>query len=557
MADRELISVRGLTVRYAGAPAPVFADLGFTLAAGSCLAVVGPSGCGKSTLCRTLLDLLPPGAQVAGSIRWGGQELTADRARWHRLRGRGLGLVLQDHRFALDPVRRIGDQIAEVVRLRQPLARRRETAAVVLDLLAEVRLPEPDLLARRYPHQLSGGQRQRACLAAALAAGPQLLLADEPTTALDLLVQRDIIRLLRDLVDRRRLGLLLVTHDRDLVSLIAERTLAWPDRQPSPAADHHPRADAAAEAEVCLRVRELSAAVATGGSRRIVVYPLSFDLAAGRTLGVVGESGAGKTTLARTLAGWQPPQAGSVTLSGGEGLAPAARTRMIQMISQDATAALDPHQTVLAAIVEAARSAQLAPAAARARAMALLCEVDLEPELARRRPQELSGGQRQRVQLARALAAQPRVLVADEPASSLDGERRRALLLLLQRLQARHGLAILLISHDLAWVERWCDQVAVMLAGHLVELYRPGGVAPPLHPFARDLAAAACGRLRDDPGTRPPPAGADVVQAAPAGCPYAGRCALVEPACRRALPVLLDRGQGHFLRCPVAARQAG
>ncbi len=558
MADGGLLAVRGLTVRYAGAPGPVFADLDLDLAAGECLAVVGPSGCGKSTLCRALLDLLPAGARLAGSIRWQGVELTADRAHWHRQRGAGVGLLLQDHRFALDPVRRVGDQIAEVARRRRPQLSRDAAREAVRALLAEVRLPEPEQLARRFPHQLSGGQRQRACLAAALAASPRLLLADEPTTALDLIVQRDIIALMRDLVASRGLGLLLVTHDRDLVPAIASRTLVWPQTEAPPVAAPPPRPWRAVP-DPCVRVRGLSVAVAAaGGGRRAVVQDVDLDLAPGWTLGLVGESGAGKTTLARALAGWLPSCAGSIGWAGAGAMAPRARLRAVQMVSQDPTAALDPRQRVVDAVIEAARASGDAPDVASARARALLREVDLDPALLRRRPDALSGGQRQRVQVARALAARPRVLVADEPASSLDPARRRRLLELLRRLQEQHGLALLLISHDLAWLQDWCDQVAVLHAGRIVEVYRPAGADQPRHPLTRDLAAAAYrasppgSAAPASPAPLAPPAGADPSR----GCPYASRCRLVEAACRSALPDLRDRGDGHRLRCPPADRQA-
>lgn len=566
MAHNGLLQVRGLTAGYGGAAQPVFTGLDLDLAAGQCLAVVGPSGCGKSTLCKALLDLLPDDAKLDGSIRWSGHELTADRARWHRLRGAELGLLLQDHRYALDPVRRVGDQIAEVVRHHRPDLARPLVRTMVHELLADVRLPAPSLLARRYPHQLSGGQRQRACLAAALAAGPRLLLADEPTTALDLLVQRDIICLLRDLVDRRNLALLLVTHDRDLVALVADRTMTWPqkehDNDPTTPCDDPIRARVSMPGAPCLKVRELCVAVAAAGRSQTVVHRLGLDLMEGQTLGLAGESGAGKTTLARALAGWHPLQAGTVELAGSEGMSDGARLRAIQMLSQDAVASLNPRQRVLAAVIEAARAAGDAPDLAKSRARSLLRDVDLDSDLERRTTAALSGGQRQRVQLARALAARPRVLVADEPASSLDAKRRDGLVSLLRRLQDQYGLALLVIAHDLVWLEGWCDRVAVMIEGHLVECYSPGIADLPMHPFARDLAAVACRNLSrevlsvmpGEPATAVPIASTLKTAAQPAkemvGCPYAQRCRWAEPACHRLLPDLRDRGGGHFLRCP-------
>jgi len=558
VAGRVLLEVRDLRVRSPGAREPVLAGLDLDVRAGECLALVGPSGCGKSTLCRALLDLLPPGSELDGSIRWEGRELVSDRAAWRRLRGCGLGLVLQDHRHALDPVRRVGAQIAEVLRRHRPGLARREVPAAVDALLGEVQLAGPARLADRFPHQLSGGQRQRACLAAALAAGPRLLLADEPTTALDLVVQLGIVALLADLVRRRDLALVLVTHDRDLVPLVAARVLALApgaaDRGTAPA-----RAPTVATGPgpVRLAVRGLTVTVAGRRGPRTLVQPLDLDLRAGETLGLAGESGAGKTTLARALAGWLGLASGSVELVGAAAASRAARRRAVQLVSQDPSAALDPQQTAFGAVVEAVRATGASPAAARARAAELLAEVDLEPGLGGRRPRALSGGQRPRLQLARALAAAPSVLVADEPASSLDPARRERLLALLRRVQQQRGLALLLISHDLTLLERWCDEVAVILAGHLVELYRPGSVAAPRHPFARDLMAAAPVNLARSPVIAEPIAAAATSPQPPAdGCPYAHRCRLVQPACRIGLPPLADLGHGWRLRCPEADRQA-
>ncbi|HOX26741.1 MAG TPA: ATP-binding cassette domain-containing protein [Candidatus Krumholzibacteria bacterium] len=559
MAGADLLAVRDLRVRYAGAPRPALAGLDIDVAAGECVALVGPSGCGKSTLCRTILDLLPDGARWSGSIRWEGRELAADRRFWHGLRGRGVGLVLQDHRHSLDPVRRVGAQVAEVLRRHRRDVRRRDLPAAVAALLGEVRLPDPERLMRRYPHQLSGGQRQRVCLAAALAAQPRLLLADEPTTALDLIVQQEIVDLLADLVRRRRLGLLLVTHDRELVPLIADRIVevaSGAGESVARGAEPPSRGDPAAP--VCLAGRGLAVAVRDGARWRPIVHPIDLTLRTGWALGLAGESGAGKTTLARALAGWLPLASGSLSVAGAATEPAAAGRRAVQLVSQDPAAALDPRQPALAAVVEAARAAGDAPAAARERALALFAEVDLDVELARRRPHALSGGQRQRVQLARALAARPRVLVADEPASSLDSARRDRLLELLRRAQRQHGLALLLISHDLALLERWCDEVAVLLDGHLVELFRPGLVDGPRHPFATDLAAAAPANLarRATGGPLLPIRPATDPRSTAGGCPYAHRCRLVQPACRAALPPLRESAPGHHLRCPEVDRQA-
>ncbi len=535
--------------------------LDLDVGAGECVALVGPSGCGKSTFCRALLDLLPAGSRRTGSIRWQGRELTDDRAAWHAVRGCGIGLVLQDHRHALDPVRRVGAQVAEILARLRPGANRADLDRGVLDLFAEVRLPDPHQLADRYPHQLSGGQRQRVCLAAALAAGPGLLLADEPTTALDLMVQRDLIGLLAGLSQRHGHALLLVSHDRDLVDLLTDRVVTLGEGgtpvagATAPAAAPTPGQQAA---PVVLRVSGAAVAVEARGRRRTIVHDVDLDLYAGRTLGLAGESGAGKTTLSRALAGWLPLHAGRVELAGEADLSAVDRRRAIQLVSQDPAAALDPRQRSLDAVVEAARAAGFAGSEAEDRARALLREVDLDPGLADRRPAALSGGQRQRVQLARALAAGPVVLIADEPASSLDPDRRQRLFGLLRRVQRERDLALMLVSHDLGVLEKWCDRVALMLDGRVVELYRPGCVDQPRHPFARDLAAAAPANLTRPSTGAPLALGIPETnqQPTPDGCPYAHRCVLVQPACRTGLPALRDMGEGHLLRCPEADRQA-
>ncbi|MBD3222889.1 ATP-binding cassette domain-containing protein [bacterium] len=552
MPPPELLTVRGLRVTHAGADAPALDGVDLDLAAGECVAVVGPSGCGKSTLCRALLDLLPEGAVCEGRIRWRGRELTNDPRRWHALRGPELGLVLQDHRHALDPVRRIGDQIAEVVALHHPdwsAARRAEATAHACD---RAQLPASLGLDRRYPHELSGGQRQRANLAAALAAGPAALLADEPTTALDLPVQRELVAILRALVHDDGLGLLLVTHDRDLVPLIADRVVTLPAPVASAASVQAP-AGAPPPAGGRLEVHDVTVTAGRGRGRRELVSGVSLSVLRGATVGVVGESGAGKTTLVRAMAGWIRPSHGTIRPVDGAMGSAAARRRAVQLVSQDAAAALDPQQTAFAAVVEAAALVG-DRATALARARGLLAEVDLDEATARRRPAALSGGQRQRVQIARALAVEPQYLLADEPASSLDPERRRQLLHLLARVQAEHRLGLLVVSHDVDLLATICDEVVVMTAGLVVERYRPGRHDGPRHPLACDLAAAAPARLDRHRLRSATPV--DPVADPGGGCPYASRCGLVEPACRRRVPPLLELADGRFLRCPVVAPRA-
>lgn len=556
MSVPELLTVRGLAVRYRDAVRPALSDLDLDLAAGECVAVTGPSGCGKSTLCRALLDLLPAGTECGGRILWRGDDVNRDRARWHALRGRGLGLVLQDHRHALDPVRRVGDQVAEVVGIHRPRLGRAERARAALALFERVRLTPAAGFVARYPHQLSGGQRQRVNLAAALAAAPAVLLADEPTTALDLPVQRGIMRLLRSLVRDDGLAVLLVTHDEDLVPLVADRVITLGEAEKPPPSPPPGGGASALPAAGRLEVRDLVVAVDGEGGRHDLVHGVSLDVPCGRAVGVVGESGAGKTTLLRALAGWITPRTGSVWLQGDVPAAAPDRRRAVQLVSQDAAAALDPQQTAWAAVREAART-RAGPGAADALAAQILAEVGLAVAEASRRPHALSGGQRQRAQLARALAAGPRILLADEPASSLDPALRRQLLDLLTRVRRSHGLGLLLVSHDLDLLAVRCDEIVVLLEGRVVERYEPGRHGEPRHPLARELLASAPSRLSraafagspaepvDDPGVR-----------TSRGCPHAPRCALAEDACRRSLPPLVELPDGRWLRCPPSTPRA-
>lgn len=517
-----LLVVRGLTVTYPGATAPALQDCDLSLAAGETLAVVGASGSGKTTLARALLGLLPAGVERRGRVLWRGTEMTGEAA-WRRVRGREIGLVLQDPQTALNPVLRIGDQVAAPLRQgsrsrregtlsRRESLSRSEAWAGAVALLAEVRLENPAALARRHPHELSGGMRQRVGIAAALAGAPSLLVADEPTSSLDLVAQRDILLLLRDLQRSRGLALVFVTHDLALVPVVASRVLVLEHGR---CVEQGPVADVLAApvhaatrallvvppaapplrvaAPTLLSARGLTVRRTTGGQSRDVVCGFDLDLREGELVGLAGASGCGKTTLARALAGHLPYSGRLVLPRGGQ-------RRAVQLAFQDPAAALDPRQSVLAAVAEAAAVTGLSAAAARAAAYRLLEEVGLAADRADSLPHELSGGQQRRVVLARALAADPAVLIADEPTSSVDPPTRTRLLALLAALQARRGLAILLISHDLPLLRRSCQRVVVMAAGVVVEVFPAG--AEPRHPCSRALAAAEDAEAWSGPGDR-------------------------------------------------------
>lgn len=493
-----LVDIRGLHVSFNGVPVVHGVDL--QLRAGQCLALVGESGSGKSVTARTLVGLTGAGAHVqAQRLAFAGQDLRQfDERAWQRLRGEHIGFVMQDALGSLDPLRRVGAEIEEPLLLHTDLAAEQRRLRV-LELLRQVGVPEPEVRARQYPWQLSGGLRQRALIASAIACQPRLLIADEPTTALDATVQAQILDLLEQLRERDN-SLLMVSHDLAVVARLAdwvavmrhgvvveqgsvEQILQDPQdpytqRLLSAARAVHfkrPAAPALAlvedgvdEQPVVLEARGLSKAfVGPDGRLRQVLDDVSLQLRAGQTLGVVGESGSGKSTLGRILLGLERPEQGSLQLAGQDWLAlSAAQQRQarqgIQVVFQDPQASFDPRYTVLRVLAEALAHAGVPRALQRTEAAALLERVQLPVGLLDRRPLELSGGQRQRIAIARALAMKPRVLVLDEPVSALDVSVQARILALLAELKAELNLACLFISHDLGVVEQVSDHVLVM-----------------------------------------------------------------------------------------------
>ena len=500
-----LVDIRGLHVSFNGVPVVHGVDL--QLRAGQCLALVGESGSGKSVTARTLVGLTGAGAHVqAQRLAFAGQDLRQfDERAWQRLRGEHIGFVMQDALGSLDPLRRVGAEIEEPLLLHTNLAAEQRRLRV-LELLRQVGVPEPEVRARQYPWQLSGGLRQRALIASAIACQPRLLIADEPTTALDATVQAQILDLLEQLRERDN-SLLMVSHDLAVVARLAdwvavmrhgvvveqgsvEQILQDPQdpytqRLLSAARAVHfkrPAAPARAlmenvvdEQPVVLEARGLSKAfVGPDGRLRQVLDDVSLQLRAGQTLGVVGESGSGKSTLGRILLGLERPEQGSLQLAGQDWLAlSAAQQRQarqgIQVVFQDPLASFDPRYTVLRVLAEALAHAGVPRALQRTEAAALLERVQLPVGLLERRPLELSGGQRQRIAIARALAMKPRVLVLDEPVSALDVSVQARILALLAELKAELNLACLFISHDLGVVEQVSDHVLVMQGGRVVE----------------------------------------------------------------------------------------
>ncbi|QXH33342.1 dipeptide ABC transporter ATP-binding protein [Pseudomonas muyukensis] len=522
-----LVDIRDLRVSFNGVPVVHGVDL--HLHAGQCLALVGESGSGKSVTARTLVGLTGAGAQVqAQRLAFAGQDLRRlGETDWQRLRGGRIGFVMQDALGSLDPLRRVGAEIEEPLLLHTDLAAEQRRLRV-LELLRQVGVPEPEVRARQYPWQLSGGLRQRALIASAIACQPRLLIADEPTTALDATVQAQILDLLEHLRARDN-SLLMVSHDLAVVARLADRVavmrhgvvveqgtveqILQDPQEPytqgllsAARAVHVQRPSVPAlalveavvdEQPVVLEARGLHKAfVGPDGQARQVLNDVSLQLRAGQTLGVVGESGSGKSTLGRILLGLERAEQGSVHLAGQDWLAlSAAQQRQarqgIQVVFQDPLASFDPRYTVLRVLAEALAQAGVPRGLRRTEAAALLERVQLPVGLLDRRPLELSGGQRQRIAIARALAMKPRVLVLDEPVSALDVSVQARILALLAELKAELNLACLFISHDLGVVEQVSDQVLVMQGGRVVEQGAARQVlGQPRHAYTRALLDA-------------------------------------------------------------------
>ncbi|MFI6581771.1 dipeptide ABC transporter ATP-binding protein [Embleya sp. NPDC050493] len=535
-----LLVVDGLDVAFPGRE-PVVRDVSFTLARGECLAVVGESGSGKSVTARTLVGLTGGGARVsARRLAFAGTDLsTLSESRWRALRGRRIGLVLQDALVSLDPLRTVGAEVAEALRTHAVVPRAR-VGDRVLELLDDVGIPDPARRARQYPHQLSGGLRQRALIASALAGGPELLLADEPTTALDVTVQAQVLTLLGRLKERGT-AVLLISHDLAAVARLADRIAVMhagriveqgPAERVLTEPEHtYTRALLAAVPSADAKGTRLSAPVgstrvavpaappvgavlleATGIGKRFrgpdgtghdAVRDVSFALRSGETLGVVGESGSGKTTVARIVLGWERPDAGVVRFRDApwselpESARRASRGR-IQAVQQDPLGSFDPRYPVARILGEAVAAAGLpggrlrsTRAAHRARVLELLDQVGLSTDLLDRRPRDMSGGQRQRVAIARALAPSPELIVCDEPVSALDVSIQAQILDLLADLRAELGLALLFISHDLGVIRHVSDRILVMKDGRVVESGDAERVfTRPEAPYTRELLAA-------------------------------------------------------------------
>jgi peptide/nickel transport system ATP-binding protein len=488
----------------------VLRDVSLQVAEGEAVGLVGASGSGKTMSARAIVRLLPAGAQASGAIRFAGRSvLDLGREELLSYRASDVAMVFQDPRAHVNPVRRVGDFLTEALVLVLGMSRA-EAIAKVTRLLGETGVEEPERRLRQYPHELSGGQLQRVMIAAALACEPRLLIADEPTTALDVTTQSEVMAILDEVRRARGLALLFITHDLDLAAAVCERTVtmregAIVDERPIARGDlpqgPRPTAPASASEPPALEVDDLRKAfrVRDEDGRRtdfLAVDGVSFTVPAGGALALVGESGSGKTTIARMIVGLQAPTAGTIAVLGNPRSRPprGARERRTrggeaQIVFQDNYASLDPRQRVGEALAEALDlHFGPAPEDRRRRVAELLESVGLEQGHARALPRSLSGGERQRAALARALAVQPRLLVLDEAVSSLDVATQAQILELLAEIRARTGTAYVFISHDLAVVRRVSDEVLVLRAGSVVERGPTEQIlTAPAHPYTRLL----------------------------------------------------------------------
>ncbi|HEY2658914.1 MAG TPA: dipeptide ABC transporter ATP-binding protein [Caulobacteraceae bacterium] len=521
-----LLEIENLSLTLAGRP--LLKRVSLTVRRGEVLGLVGESGSGKSLTALSILGLPPAGAVLSGAVRLQGADLLSlDDTAMGAVRGRDIGMVFQEPMTALNPVRCIGDQVAETVRLHRGVSRA-EANAVTARTLARVGMPAEHFPLSRYPHELSGGQRQRVAIAIAVALAPKLILADEPTTALDVTTQAQILDLLIQLSREDGAGLVLVSHDLALIAQAADRvvvmqageivdqgetaaffnTLAHPYSR-ALAAAVEPRMRAARAPSSEPPVLEAHDVIRAYSGRRTSLFKpgvsqravdkVSLTLAPGENLGLVGESGSGKTTLARAILGLDAASEGDIRL-GGEAFSranPADRRRLrrrIQAVFQDPFSSFDPRWRVADIVAEPFALFDAPPQGRerRRRVEAMLEQVGLSSADADRFPHQFSGGQRQRIAIARALITEPSVVVLDEATSALDVTVRAQVLALLDDLSQRLGVSYLFVSHDLAVVRAITDRVMVMRAGRIVETGPTAEVfAAPRHPYTAQLIAAS------------------------------------------------------------------
>ncbi|MBS0339190.1 MAG: ABC transporter ATP-binding protein [Proteobacteria bacterium] len=530
-----LLEIRELSVALPEGGDRPFAvrNVSLDVPAGQTVCVVGESGSGKSVMANAVMRLLPPRVlRIAGGrISLAGEDLLAlDAAALRRLRGSRMGMIFQEPMTALNPVMTVGEQIEEVLLVHgQHDARRREQR--VVELMQEMNLPDPQALRHRYPFQLSGGQRQRVVIAIAMALEPQLLIADEPTTALDVTTQAQILALIQRLQQRHGIGVLFITHDFGVVADIAHRVVVMQHghvvesgsaaqvlRHPQHAytrrlIDAVPRLRAASSGETAsapaalLQIEQISKSYRARGKglfggrgRTLALDGVSLAIGEGETVGLIGESGSGKTTLGQCVMRLLDVDSGRLLFRGQpiqdlRGRALKALRPQIQMIFQDPFASLNPRHRVGRIVTENAILCGVPEIEAQRRMHEVLQVVGLDASVVDRYPHEFSGGQRQRIGIARALVMQPRLIVADEAVSALDVSVQQQVLSLLRDVRSRLGLSMLFITHDLRVASQICDRIAVMHKGCIVETGTVQAIArAPQHPYTRSLFAAMPGQ---------------------------------------------------------------
>lgn len=525
-----LLDIKNLSVPLpAGADRPFAVEnLSLTLAKGEILCVVGETGSGKSLTAFASMGLLPTNLDApSGEVMFDNQNLlTLTEQQRRGINGRKLAMIFQEPIAALNPIYRIGQQVAEAFRLHTDLSEA-QIKARVIDLFTEVHLPNPTEILRSYPHQLSGGQCQRVMIATALALDPEILIADEPTTALDVTTQAQILRLMLDLREKHGTGIMFITHDFGVVAEIADRVAVMRHGKLIEVGTarevlHNPQMDYTKNllaavpklqlnasrsglGEPVLQAKNIAKTFQTrtmfGTSRKVqAVNNVDVTIRRGETLGLVGESGSGKSTLAQCLIRLEEPDQGHILISGGEfsrlkGAALRSARQRVQIVFQDPFTALDPRQSVRSAIAEGPIIHGESKQDAMARADELIAAVGLDPSGGDRFPHEFSGGQRQRICIARALALEPELIIADESVSALDVSVQAQVLDLLTEMQEKLKFGMLFITHDLRVASRICDRIAVMRHGKIVEQGEPADLfAYPKEDYTRALLAAVPGR---------------------------------------------------------------
>ncbi|CVI63612.1 dipeptide ABC transporter ATP-binding protein (plasmid) [Agrobacterium leguminum] len=500
-----LLEIENLHVDIAGIP--ILKGVDIALDQGEVMGLVGESGSGKSMTAMTIMKLLPQAALARGRVTFDGIDiLTAPETAMNRLRGDDIGMVFQEPMTALNPVKTIGEQVAEGIRWHTRVSRFEAENAARL-ILDRVGLPAAKFPLSRFPHQLSGGQRQRVVIAIACALKPKLLIADEPTTALDVVLQKQILDLLRDLVDERKMGLLLISHDLAVVADMADRTTVMRygevmevgetartlseqrhpyTRQLAQASMHVPERQPYRDIKASAPLLEVTSVTRDYAEHRASLFSrskhfravddVSFSVREGQSLALVGRSGCGKSTLARMILALDKPTGGSIRLDGAEVSALSERElkphrRKMQVVFQDPYGSFNPRYQVKRLVAEPLHLLETQPTAAEQREMvaAALHDVGLKPADMEKYPHEFSGGQRQRISIARAIITRPKLVVADEPVSALDVSIRAQILDLFADLNSRLGVAYLFITHDLTVARAVTDEVIVMHDGRIVE----------------------------------------------------------------------------------------